>query len=176
MPKTIRIALNPNSIDRAIRELESYRSALERKLSTLIQRLADIGFTVASAGYQNAIYDGTNDVSVAIEDGGALKKAVVAVGSAVLFIEFGTGVFYADNYPGEKPAGISERGGYGKGRGKQNTWGYYGDPGTNGVEITKPNGKTVVLTHGNPSNPVMYNSTLAMKQAIAEIAKEVFST
>jgi hypothetical protein len=166
VPKTIRIALNQQSIDRAIHELEIYRSALERKLSTLIQRLADIGLTVASAGYQGAIYDGTNDVSVSIEDGGALKKAVVAVGSAVLFIEFGTGVFYADNYPGEKPAGISERGGYGNGRGKQNTWGYYGDPGTNGVEITKPNGKTVVLTHGNPSNPVMYNSTLAMNKQL----------
>lgn len=174
MPKTIKMTLNPQSIDRAIAELQSYSKSLETKLALIVQRLADLGLTVASAGFESAIYDGVNDVAVSIEDKGATHKAVVAVGTAVIFIEYGSGCYYPDTHP-QKPDGIVGRGEYGKGHGKQNTWGYYGEAGTNGVEITNHSGKKVVLTHGNPSNPIMYNSKEAMRQAIQEIVREVFS-
>lgn len=174
MPKTIKMTLNPQSIGRSIAELKSYSKSLETKLERIVQRLADLGLTVASAGFESAIYDGENDVAVSIEDKGATHKAVVAVGTAVLFIEYGSGCYYPDTHP-QKPDGIVGRGEYGKGHGKQNTWGYYGEAGTNGVEITNHSGKKVVLTHGNPSNPIMYNSKEAMRQAIQEVVREVFS-
>ncbi len=72
-------------------------------------------------------------------------RAVVAVGASVLFIEFGAGVTYPDNHPQAAELGM-KRGEYGKGHGKQSSWGYYGDPGTNGVVKTKKDGSTVVIT------------------------------
>jgi len=174
VPKTIKIALNPQSVDRAIRELESYSKSLEAKLALIVQRLADLGLTVASAGFESAIYDGENDVAVSIEDKGDLHKAVVAVGSAVLFIEYGTGVHFADTHP-KKPEGILARGEYGKGKGKNDWWIYHGQPGNAGGELVRRR-TDATITHGNPSNPIMYNSTNAMRQAIEQIAKEVFAS
>ena len=81
----------------------------------LLERLTQEGYEVASAGFASAEYDGTNDVTVSVEDRGKIK-AVVAVGGTVLFIEFGTGVTYPDNHPEARDLGM-ERGEYGHGRG-----------------------------------------------------------
>lgn len=54
--------------------------------------------------------------------------AVVAVGGAVLFIEFGTGVKYPDNHPEAGKNGFT-RGGYGYHLGRlKNGWRYTGNP------------------------------------------------
>ena len=172
MAKTIRMTLNPQSIDKAIRELEAYNRDLPKKAEQIIQRLADYGVSVARVGFSNVYYDGVNDVQVEIEDKGELHKAVVAQGQAVLFIEYGTGVHFADNHP-KKPEGILGRGEYGKGRGSNDWWIYSGQPGTAGGELV--NGRTnATITHGNPANPVMYNTTDFMRNVIGKVVKEVF--
>ena len=67
------------------------------------------------------------------------------------------------------------RGAYGKGHGKQRTWGYYGEPGTNGVEKTNhKTGNTVVLTHGNPANMPMYDTVKELSDRLSALVKEVF--
>ena len=75
-----------------------------------------------------------------------------------------------------KSADFPESPFHGKGRkGKQHSWGYYGDPGTNGVLKEKKNGGFVVITHGNPANMPMYETVKELQDRLTEIAKEVFS-
>lgn len=167
------VNLSVNGIDELIQQVEEYQSWLRRKTNEFVERMASEGLSVAKVQFAQAVYDGSNDVTVHVETRASGGLAVVAIGSATLFIEFGTGVLYADNHPEAASLGM-DRGKYGAGKGANNTWGYYGDPGSNGVTRQKGNGKTVVLTHGNPSNMCMYNTVKDLKLKLNRIAKEVF--
>ena len=172
--KTVKVPLSQRGIDTLLREIESYTVWLKERSQILLDRLAQAGVEVASARFAKAAYDGTNDASVSLETRSEGVRAVVAVGASVLFIEFGTGVTYPDNHPQAAELGM-KRGEYGKGHGKQSSWGYYGDPGTNGVVKTKKDGSTVVITHGNPANMPMYETVKELEAMLPELVKEVFS-
>ena len=172
--KTVKVPLSQRGIDTLLREIESYTVWLKERSQVLLDRLAQAGFEVASARFAKAAYDGTNDASVSLETRSEGVRAVVAVGASVLFIEFGTGVTYPDNHPQAAELGM-KRGEYGKGHGKQSSWGYYGDPGTNGVVKMKKDGSTVVITHGNPANMPMYETVKELEAMLSELVKEVFS-
>lgn len=171
--KVVKVPLSPSGIDKLLREVEIYKVWLEQRTGVFLDRLAAEGVEIASAKFAKAVYDGTNDVSVSLEPRNSTARAVVAVGGSVLFIEFGTGVTYPDDHPEAGELNM-KRGEYGSGHGKQSSWGYYGDPGTNGVLKEKANGKTVVITHGNPANMPMYETVKELEQRLTEIAKEVF--
>ena len=172
--KTVKVPLSQRGIDTLLRDLESYTVWLKERSQVLLDRLAQAGFEVASARFAKAAYDGTNDASVSLETRSEGVRAVVAVGASVLFIEFGTGVTYPDNHPQAAELGM-KRGEYGQGHGKQSSWGYYGDPGTNGVVKMKKDGSTVVITHGNPANMPMYETVKELEAMLPELVKEVFS-
>lgn len=172
--KTVKVPLSQRGIDTLLREIESYTVWLKERSQVLLDRLAQAGFEVASARFAKAVYDGTNDASVSLETRSEGVRAVVAVGASVLFIEFGTGVTYPDNHPQAAELGM-KRGEYGQGHGKQSSWGYYGDPGTNGVVKMKKDGSTVVITHGNPANMPMYETVKELEVMLPDLVKEVFS-
>ena len=172
--KTVKVPLSQRGIDTLLREIESYTVWLKERSQVLLDRLAQAGFEVASARFAKAAYDGTNDASVSLETRSEGVRAVVAVGASVLFIEFGTGVTYPDDHPQAAELGM-KRGEYGKGHGKQSSWGYYGDPGTNGVVKMKKDGSTVVITHGNPANMPMYETVKELEAMLPDLVKEVFS-
>lgn len=172
--KTVKVPLSQRGIDTLLREIESYTVWLKERSQVLLDRLAQAGFEVASARFAKAVYDGTNDASVSLETRSEGVRAVVAVGASVLFIEFGTGVTYPDNHPQAAELGM-KRGEYGQGHGKQSSWGYYGDPGTNGVVKMKKDGSTVVITHGNPVNMPMYETVKELEAMLPDLVKEVFS-
>lgn len=172
--KTVKVPLSQRGIDTLLREIESYTVWLKERSQVLLDRIAQAGFEVASARFTKAAYDGTNDTSVSMETRSEGVRAVVAVGASVLFIEFGTGVTYPDNHPQAAELGM-KRGEYGQGHGKQSSWGYYGDPGTNGVVKMKKDGSTVVITHGNPANMPMYETVKELEAMLPELVKEVFS-
>ena len=172
--KTVKVPLSQRGIDTLLREIESYTVWLKERSQVLLDRLAKAGFEVASARFAKAAYDGTNDASVSLEMRSEGVRAVVAVGASVLFIEFGTGVTYPDNHPQAAELGM-KRGEYGQGHGKQSSWGYYGDPGTNGVVKMKKDGSTVVITHGNPANMPMYETVKELEAMLPDLVKEVFS-
>ena len=172
--KTVKVPLSQRGIDTLLREIESYTVWLKERSQVLLDRLAQAGFDVASARFAKAAYDGTNDASVSLETRSEGVRAVVAVGASVLFIEFGTGVTYPDNHPQAAELGM-KRGEYGQGHGKQSSWGYYGDPGTNGVVKMKKDGSTVVITHGNPANMPMYETVKELEAMLPDLVKEVFS-
>lgn len=172
--KTVKVPLSQRGIDTLLREIESYTVWLKERSQVLLDRLAQAGFEVASARFAKAAYDGTNDASVSMETRSEGVRAVVAVGASVLFIEFGTGVTYPDNHPQAAELGM-KRGEYGQGHGKQSSWGYYGDPGTNGVVKMKKDRSTVVITHGNPANMSMYETVKELEAMLPDLVKEVFS-
>lgn len=163
-------------IDSLINKLKSYAKSIDEKQHRFIEELSRIGIDVAAAEFQTAQYDGYNDVVVGSvpEWVGDNKLFISATGNAVTFIEFGTGVHYVEQHPKANEFGAI-RGAYGKGNGLKDTWGYYGSPGTNGREVQKKDGSTVVLTHGNPPARAIYDAGKEMRNRIVEIAKGVFA-
>lgn len=174
MSQTINVPLSIPAYDSLIRKIEDLGNWQSDRAIVFANRLAQEGMEIASVKFSQAVYDGTNDVSVTVEPRGNNVRAVVAIGGATLFIEFGTGVTYPDDHPEAGELGM-KRGEYGQGHGKQHSWGYYGDPGTNGVLKEKKNGGFVVITHGNPANMPMYETVKELQDRLTEIAKEVFS-
>ena len=174
MSQTINVPLSIPAYDSLIQKIEDLGNWQSDRAIVFADRLAQEGMEIASIKFSQAVYDGTNDVSVTVEPRGNNVRAVVATGGATLFIEFGTGVTYPDDHPEAGELGM-KRGEYGQGHGKQHSWGYYGDPGTNGVLKEKKNGGFVVITHGNPANIPMYETVKELQDRLTEIAKEVFS-
>ena len=174
MSQIINVPLSIPAYDGLIRKIEDLGNWQSDRAIVFADRLAQEGMEIASIKFSQAVYDGTNDVSVTVEPRGNNVRAVVATGGATLFIEFGTGVTYPDDHPEAGELGM-KRGEYGQGHGKQHSWGYYGDPGTNGVLKEKKNGGFVVITHGNPANMPMYETVKELQDRLTEIAKEVFS-
>ncbi|HAJ96150.1 MAG TPA: hypothetical protein DCO72_00200 [Ruminococcus sp.] len=170
--KRITITPDSKSIHNAIKELEKYQKFLEKQIPVFLERVAQLGVEIASVKFDGAQYDGTNDVKVTKRRDNGNYFAVVATGNATLFIEFGTGVVYPDVHP-EIPSGVAGRGEFGKGKGKNRAWGYYGEAGTNGRIATNKK-KAVVVTHGNPANMCMYLTAEELRREISGIAKEVF--
>lgn len=162
-------------LEKAVRKLEAYKKSLEGKTHVFLEHLAQVGIDVADVAFRTAQYDGENDVVVSGEpewiDDNTL--VITASGSAVKFIEFGTGVHYTEQHPKAGEMGMV-RGEYGQGKGSQDSWGYYGNPGTNG-RVVKENGKgSLVITHGNPPARAMYDAGKEMREQVRAIAKEVF--
>ena len=88
MPKTIVIdGLSNDGIKSALKEIRSYRDWILQKESELRTRLAEVGASVASVQFSRAVYDGTNDISVRVDNTGSVA-VIYAEGESVAFIEF----------------------------------------------------------------------------------------
>lgn len=163
------------SIDEAINLVKDMKSDIRgTKLMKLLNELGREGVSYATARFGAAQYDGINDVTVSMPDAlvhytdDGASVTLTATGEAVLFIEYGTGVYYGDDaavraalMPGSDVLG---RGEYGQGKGKQSGW-YYYDRATGAL----------TYTHGNKSNGCMYETQKYLEAKIVSIAKEVFS-
>lgn len=175
MPK---IKVTIDELDKAIKAIKKYKKHINDRIPIFLQRLAEIGCSSADVRFQQAQYDGESFTEVSIQKISDNKIAVVASGAEVLFIEFGTGVKYANpQHPEAEKFGF-ERGGYGQGKGANpNGWAYYGEAGTNGQFIRKTeDGKEVYRTFGNPANMPMYNASKDIMSEVQRIAKEVFTS
>lgn len=164
------------TIDKAIAELSNYQKYLKSKVRETASETADKCMVSATEKFANAVYDGTNDVSVYVQSGNSDTYYVTANGSAVAFIEFGTGVTYSSTaHPiPQESVGLSGIGQYGKGYGKHIKWAYPAEngAGTNGRPLaSKPD---YILTAGNPANRCLYDAKSETAESIADIAREVF--
>jgi hypothetical protein len=171
--KKITILLSEASINQAIKELKAYKRWIENKTQLLVERLAIIGAHEAAVRFSGAFYDSENDAQIDVYPFSSVSThgsgyIIAASGESIAFIEFGAGVYYngAEPYPLPRPNDVSKIGEYGKGHGKQNTWGFYRDG----------NKDDLVLTHGTPAAMPMYHATQEMWREITRIAREVFST
>lgn len=172
--KKIKVDLTSAGITTLLREVTEYKKWLLSKTTEFLTRLGEEGVSIASAQFGQAQYDGTNDVSVSCEERDKYRVAVVAIGGATLFIEFGTGILYPDNHPEAAKHGMV-RGEYGHKLGRlERGWRYKGDPGTHGEIISEGKHAGEVRTKGNPANMPMYNTIKELEDRFADIAREVF--
>lgn len=172
MKKTvIRFGLSEREIDKAIKELEQYKQELIRKTALLREKVADKIAGLAQSGFNGAIVDDvlkggvkTAQVTVSLSNTDDVSL-VIANGEDAVWVEFGAGVYHngsagSSPHPEGSELGFTI-GGYGKGMGKKEVWGYY-------------EGDELRLTHGTPAVMPMYNAVKTVCDEIADIAREVF--
>lgn len=162
----MKISINPydpKSIQKAIKLLEDYKKDFRVKEERFVKRLADIGVSVARAGFLTADYDGDNDVQVSMTHSGT-KATVTAFGETVGFIEFGTGV----KFPEWDSSGMDytppKHGTYGKGQGN-NPHGWY---------FRVSDGARARHTYGNQPADAMLTAREEMIERVMMIAREVW--
>ena len=178
--KTISIdILDSESIQKAIRDIEEYRLWLDKRAEVFIQRLADVGVATGSQKFSEAKYAGNNDTEVSEQKQGDKHYVVIARGTAVLFIEYGTGLQMGD-HP-ERPEDFFP-GSYGSGRGaNEKGWMYQGELGGNppsGTAYSTAKGakeRGLIHTYGNPANCCMYQTVKDIDDKVLQIAREVFA-
>lgn len=160
--KRIVVNLSERSIDRAIKDLRTYKASITGSLDELTKRIADYGATVAGATYAAVpVTDGNYDISVrVVQKPGTCQ--IVASGESVCFAELGTGVLAgagkAASVPGveARPGSWSET--HSQMFSKHGFWYYMGKRFT-----------------GTAPYPGMYTAAKAMRERMKDIAKEVFS-
>ena len=164
MAKTITIELSDKSVKKAIKEVNRYREWVLQKEEELRSRLAMIGATAASIQFSRAIYNGSNDVSVRVDDTGSVA-VIYAEGESVCFIEFGSGIKYGYGHP--------DAGEFGYGPG---TWsdgpegkGHWDDP----RGWWYGSGQH---SYGNPPAMAMYSAVKEITENVTRIAREVFAS
>jgi len=164
----IKVRLSDAGLRDAERQIQEYKTTLNKKAQELAKALADKGLDVAKVRFVNAEYAGSNDVSCHVEQNGA-ACSIIAEGKSVAFIEFGTGVMHPA-YGGELPDGVGEHGTYGKENGKRKRWYYYGESGNAGTPVKEVDGKGQLnYTSGN-------DAAMAMWGAVEEMASQVEAT
>lgn len=157
----IKVELNAKSINRAVKEVRKYAAWVTKKEAELRSRLAMLGATVASIQFARAIYTGSNDVTVRVDNTGSVA-VIYAEGEAVAFIEFGAGATYGYGHPQAGEFGVgpgtypSEKGNWDNPKG----W-WFGSS---------------QHTYGNPPAMAMYSAVQEIAQSVTEIAREVFAT
>ena len=171
MAKVIRINLNTQDIDRAIKDVEKYRQDFLRKVDIFRKRVADELANDAQLGFNSAIIDDLTkgggrkpSVNVSVTDKGDVS-VVMANGSDAIWCEFGAGVYHNGSVGSSPhPLGVElgyTIGSYGKGYGKGKAWGYY------------ENGE-LKITRGSPASMPMYNAMKTISAKVISIAREVF--
>lgn len=85
-------ALDPESIDNAIREIERYKNSLQGKVEEILSQLAVMGMEVVDYAYGGN--DEEYEISCIVNGNNAM---IIAEGSEVVFLEFGTGVYTEDH-------------------------------------------------------------------------------
>ena len=160
----MRIVINPydtKSISKALKQIEVYQRDFEAKEQEFVKRLAEIGVSVATAGFQLADYDGEKDVVVSMNQAGT-QATVVASGQTVGFIEFGTGVRFPE-WSGDADYTPPKHGTYGKGKGK-NPHGWWFTAGAGASQHTL----------GNMPAEAMLTARDKMVEQVVKIAREVW--
>lgn len=164
----IKVRLSDAGLRDAERQIQDYKSTLNKKARALAFRLSWLGLEVAKIRFENAKYAGSNDVKCHINQKDK-TCTIVAEGKSVAFIEFGTGAHH-NGYGGELPPGVGAHGSYGQGKGAGRRWYYYGDLGNAGTYVdTVPGKGQLNYTDGN--EPAM-----AMWGAVEEMASQVEAT
>ena len=163
MSKTIQVELSNSGLKNAVKELRRYSAWVQNKEDELRSRLAMLCATVASIQFSRAIYNGSNDVSVRVDDTGSVA-VIYAEGESVAFIEFGSGKKYGYGHPQATELGFGpgtwSDGPDGKGHWDDDRGWWYGSG---------------QHSYGNPPAMAMYSAVKEITENVTKIAKEVFS-
>lgn len=157
----IKVELTNESIAAAMKELRRYKKWIVKKEAELRSRLAMLGATVASIQFARAIYNGSNDITVRVDNTGSVA-VIYAEGQTVAFIEFGAGATYGYGHPQAGEFGVGP-GTYPDGKG------HWDDP----KGWWYASGQH---SYGNPPAMAMYSAVKEITENVTKIAREVFAT
>lgn len=169
--KKISFKLSEQDIDRAIKELADYKREIQRKTELLQDKVAERLADEARKGFAGAVVDDLvrggqrfAQVDVSVNNRGSVT-VVIASGEDAVWVEFGAGVYH-NGSPGSSPHPNGAElgmiiGGFGKGNGKKEVWGFYEDG-------------ELKLTRGTPAVMPMARAVTSVCNDIQQIAKEVF--
>lgn len=120
---TISARISPYTFQRLAREMDAEIQRVNKFSRSLGKALAKHVAELAQDEFDNAEYDGVNDVVVSVRQTKKGNYSVAATGEAVTFIEYGAGVYFADQaYPGDIPSRYGGIGDYGNGHGNEEAW------------------------------------------------------
>lgn len=169
--RVISFGLSTKEIDRALRELADYKQEIIQKTELLRDKVAERLAEEAKTGFSGAVVDDLvkggqkfAQVDVSVNNRGSVT-VVVASGEDAVWVEFGAGVYH-NGSPGSSPHPHGAElgmtiGGFGKGNGKKEVWGFY------------ENGE-LKLSRGTPARMPMALAITTVCNDIQSIAKEVF--
>lgn len=174
MKKTvIKFSLDSTDIERAIQELNTFAQNFREKVDAYRKRLSEEIAGRASLNFGSSVVDDVikggsprmADVNVSVSHKGKVS-VVVANGEDAVWCEFGAGVYHNGSV-GSSPNPLGSQlgftiGSYGKGYGKGQAWGFYGDSGE------------LIITRGTKATMPMYNAAQEVLRISVEIAREVF--
>ena len=170
------------SLEAAIEKLERIaKEEMEAFAKELVEELAKVGADIARVNFASAQYAGSHAETVGfkVSDGGK-KATVYADGHAVLFIEFGTGIYKqspATEYGEIVSGSVVDHGQYGRGMGSSPYgWFYRGVPGSNppgGTDRARARDGTV-HTYGNDADSSMYRARLEVEKQYEGIVRKVW--
>lgn len=156
MKKNYEVDLSSKGIRQLEKALKDYDKWLNKKSEELCKRLATLGAMRASANFSIIKYDGPEDHEISVEerDGG---YAVVARGTTVLFVEFGSGIKEGYGHPEVHDMGPGTYPGKGHWKDPDGWWYAHGQH-----------------SYGNPPNMPMYATVKELEQELVRVVKEVF--
>lgn len=169
--KVISLGLSTSEINRAMKELADYKQEILRKTELLREKVAERMADEAKNGFSGAVVDDLTrggqrfaQVDVSVDNRGSVT-VVVASGEDAVWVEFGAGVYHngslgSSPHPHGAELGMII-GGFGKGNGKKEVWGFYEDG-------------ELKLTRGTPARMPMALAVTTVCNDIQSIAKEVF--
>lgn len=149
---------------------ERIKAICDSKISKEVtSKLADIGEAEATDRFNAADYAGDNDVVVSVNETSDGHE-VVASGSQVLFIEYGTGRKQAEHPTGKYKHGSL----YTTPQALSNDyWLYKGSVGKGGYASPFKLDLDFNITSGVPAQNCMYETEKVIRENIQEVAKEV---
>lgn len=168
----IEINLSKDSVKKAIRELEAYRDSLKNKNEIFVEKLADLGVPIIDKRIGASTGDASteHDTEITIYSSGDHAQAVLSVsGREIMFIEFGSGIYYNKDNPAPHAAEF----GYGVG-----TW-----PGQKFALNEKPPGwwyrddaNNLHRSLGQQATAPLLSATHEIIENIRKIAREVYAS
>lgn len=166
----IKIDLSHKGIEKAIKELETYKVDFKTKTEEFVRRLADIGISeainiLAHEGFGDAPRDADFAVEVDSE-GNAIRAIIKASGEGLLFWEFGAGNYYNGMTSPNPKAGE-----FGMGPGTYPGQTHVPDP---GFWYYYDGGTKAVRSYGTSATMPIYRAGQEMAERVIEIAREIY--
>ena len=170
MKKVIKVKLDPNSIEDAIKEIQAYKDELENKVRLLLSKMTEQGVEIAKAKVveYGILHDAELTSSIRAYVSPLLGSGFIIVDDEnAVFFEFGTGPLGAKKPHPLLPTYSSDAW-YTRANGKPMDSMYGWKP------YVDSDGNVYYLTIGQRAKPFMYDTAMELRERFPDIVKEVF--
>lgn len=163
--------VNVSGIDNVVKSIDELISDV-KNIDSKIDKIVDNSKNIASNIFLTA--PNTSNATTTVDvDKGNHRWTIIASGTDVLFIEFGTGITYPDIHPLASKMGYT-RGDYGILQGRFSTWYFRTKESIRGAYVTAGDTDsygTIYSTHGQPASMPMYKALQNIETELKGIAK-----